>query len=216
MPSQTNRPSGTIKRGRDHRPKCENGRTYVDRQNLTVKRGGPSMDPRVSQTRQLVLAAARQLLVEEGQEAVTPTRLAEMTGISRSTIYRHWNDPLDIIFEATATDTDQTPLTPSGDVRADLRLYLCSLRDMLESPGGTLLATQIDRAEHNPTIDETLQNIASLRRSHIGDLVEHPGDTFDSAHALIVGPLIYQRFMTRAPITDDLIDLIVDAYFTTR
>lgn len=35
----------------------------------------------------------------------TPTRLAELTGISHSTIYRHWNDPLDIAFEATAVDT---------------------------------------------------------------------------------------------------------------
>jgi len=170
----------------------------------------------VSQTRKLVLAAAQQLLVDEGQEAVTPTRLAKMTGISRSTIYRHWSNPLDIIFEATATDINQATVTPTGDTRSDLTRYLQILRKMLDSPESALLATQIDRAEHDPSIAETLRSIATLRRTIIGDLVQHQGDDFSSAHALVVGPMIYQRFMARDEITDDLITLIVDAYLDTR
>lgn len=176
----------------------------------------PPVDPRVAQTRRLVLAAARQLLVEEGQEAVTPTRITEITGISRSTVYRHWSDPLDIIFEATATDIDQTAFTATGDVGTDLTRYLETLRDMLESSKGTLLATQIDRAEHNPAISETLRNVADLRRSLIGDLIQHPGDDFGPGHALVVGPLIYQHFMARDEITDELIELIVSAYLHSR
>jgi len=176
----------------------------------------PPVDPRVVQTRALVLAAARKLLVEEGQEAVTPTRLSEITGISRSTIYRHWSDPLDIIFEATATDTDQVSFTPTGDVGEDLTLYLGVLRKMLESQYAPLLATQIDRAGHDPVISETLQDIANRRRVLIGSLLQHPGDDFGPAHALIVGPLIYEHFMARREITDELIELIVSAYLHTR
>lgn len=176
----------------------------------------PSVDPRVAQTRTLVLAAARQLLVEEGQEAVTPTRLAEVTGISRSTIYRHWNDPIDIIFEATSADIVTTQFTPTGDVETDLSLYLEELRDMLNSSHGTLLATQIDRAEHNPATSETLSSIADLRSALISDLMQHQGDDFGPAHALIVGPLIYEHFMARGEITRELIDLVVSAYLATR
>ncbi len=176
----------------------------------------PSEDPRVAQTRQLVLSAARTLLVEEGQESVTPTRLAELTGISRSTIYRHWNEPIDIVFEATAVDTRQPPFTPSGDPRTDLTGYLEVLRDMLESPYAKLLATQIDRAEHSPETVETLQVIATGRCELIRDLVKHPTDDFALEHALIVGPLIYQRFMAHGEISDELIALVVDAHLSTR
>jgi AcrR family transcriptional regulator len=159
-----------------------------------------------------VLSAAQTLLVEEGQEAVTPTRLAELTGISRSTIYRHWEDPIDIVFEAAAFDTGQLPFTPSGEPGRDLTGYLKALRDMLESPQAKLLATQIDRAEHNPEIVETLQAIAASRRDLIRDLVEHPSDEFELEHALIVGPLIYQRFMAHGDISDELIALVVNAH----
>jgi len=176
----------------------------------------PQEDPRVAQTRQLVLSAARTLLVEEGQESVTPTRLAELTGISRSTIYRHWNDPIDIVFEATAADTSQSPFTPTGDPRTDLTGYLEGLRDMLESPYAKLLVTQIDRAEHSPKTVETLRAIAMRRRELIRDLVDHPTDDFAIEHALIVGPLIYQRFMAQGEISDDLIARVVDDHFSAR
>ena len=176
----------------------------------------PSVDPRVTQTRQLVLSAAQTLLIEEGQESVTPTRLAELTGISRSTIYRHWDDPIDIVFEATAVDTSQPPFTPSGDPGRDLTRYLEAFRDMLESPYAKLLATQIDRAEHSPETVETLRAIATVRCELIRDLVQRPPDGFALEHALIVGPLIYQRFMAHDDISDELIALVVDAHLSTR
>jgi len=69
----------------------------------------PAGDPRVAETREVVLTAARRLISDEGQDAVTPTRLMAMTGVSRSTIYRHWADPKAIIFEATASDTTRLP-----------------------------------------------------------------------------------------------------------
>lgn len=176
----------------------------------------PPGDPRVHQTRQLVLAAARELLLEEGQDAVTPTRLAALTGISRSTIYRHWNEPAEIIFEATAADTGRTSFAPTGDPAADLTLYLDELRTVLESPHGKLIATQIDRAEHSAETAESLRLIGERRGALIQEMLEHEGDDFDLWHALIVGPVIYRRFMARRDITDDLIDLVVRAYLGTR
>lgn len=176
----------------------------------------PSQDARVAQTRQLVLAAARRLLLEEGQDAVTPTRLAAVTGISRSTIYRNWDDPSDIVFEATATDTEQPAFTPTGDPRTDLIHYLEAFRDMLGSLQGTLLATRIDRAEHNPETAATLRTITADRRDLIRRLLQHPTDDFAPIHALIAGPLMFQRFMAQQPISEALIALIADAYLDTR
>lgn len=191
-----------------------NGTGIIDLMEHSFRR--PDEDARVAQTKQLILTAARRLLLDEGQEAVTPTRLTQITGISRSTIYRHWNDPGEIVFEATAVSIDDLPFTPTGDIRHDLTAYLQDLRSVLQSNQATLLATQIDRAEHNADNAATLSEIASARRELIKQLLDDPTDDFSSIHALIVGPLIFQRFMARKPITDDLIDQVVDNYLKVR
>ena len=173
-------------------------------------------DPRIALTRRRVLDAARRLLIEEGQEAVTPTRLAEMTGISRSTIYRRWPDSDDIIFEAIADNTEAPPFAPSGDVHRDLTRYLEALREGLQAFHTGLLATRIDRAEHDPEVAEMLGTVAENRRDLLADLLQESRDEFAAAQALIVGPLMYQRFLAREEITDELIELVVDAYMQNR
>ncbi|MEA3502549.1 MAG: TetR/AcrR family transcriptional regulator [Actinomycetota bacterium] len=181
-----------------------------------TKQDRGSTDPRIALTRQRVLDAARKLLVEEGQEAVTPTRLAGVTGISRSTIYRRWPEPDDIIFEAIADDTEKPPFEPSGDVRQDLTRYLEALREGLQAFHTGLLATRIDRAEHDPEVAGMLCTVAENRRDLIADLLDHRREEFAAAQALIVGPLMYQRFLAREEITDELIELVVDSYMQGR
>lgn len=176
----------------------------------------PDEDVRVAQTKQLVLAAARELLLDEGQEAVTPTRLALITGISRSTIYRHWRDPGDIVFEATAASTSELPFTPTGNIRRDLTAFLEQFDRAIHSSQGTLLATQIDRAEQNPDNAATLGEIANARRESIKQLLDDPTGDFSTSHAMLIGPLVFQRFMVRTPVTPNLIQRIVDDYLNHR
>jgi AcrR family transcriptional regulator len=174
------------------------------------------VDPRVTRTRERVLAAARDLLADEGQAAVTPTRLAEETGVSRSTIYRNWSDPAEIVLAAIADEGARPPFEPTGDPRTDLTEYLKNLRNGLGMPHTTLLATRIERAEHDPEADETMRATNAARRKLMADILGQIPDEFADAHALVVGPLFFQRFLAREPITDELIGLIVDAYLATR
>jgi AcrR family transcriptional regulator len=166
----------------------------------------------VAETREVVLAAARRLIADEGQDAVTPTRLMAMTGVSRSTIYRHWADPKAIIFEATASDTTRLPFEPTGEPADDLRSYLEALREGLRGTQGSLLATQIDRAEHDEEASAAMRRISTQRREMIAHLLAEAPDQFGPLHALIVGPLIFQRYLDRGDIEDELIDLIVESY----
>jgi len=170
----------------------------------------------VAETREVVLAAARRLISDEGQDAVTPTRLMAMTGVSRSTIYRHWQDPRAIIFEATASDTTRLPFEPTGEPLDDLRSYLEALREGLRGTQGALLATQIDRAEHDDEASDAMRRISTQRREMIGHMLAEAPDQFGALHALIVGPLIFQRYLDRDDIGDELIDLVVEAYTAMR
>lgn len=48
------------------------------------------LDPRVARSRDAVLCAARELLVQGGPSAVTVDAVVARCGVAKSTIYRHW------------------------------------------------------------------------------------------------------------------------------
>jgi AcrR family transcriptional regulator len=178
--------------------------------------GTESRDPRVIKTRESVLSAARDLLAGEGPAAVTPTRLARETGVSRSTIYRNWPDPAALVLDTIADEDARPQFEPTGDPRRDLTTYLELLRSGLEMPHTTLLATRMERAEHDLDMAETIRTSNTHRRRLIADILNETPEPFADIHPLVVGPLFFQRFLAREPITDDLIEHVVDTYLTTR
>lgn len=58
--------------------------------NCTTKIAMNRLDPRLDATRTLATEAALKLLQEQGMLAVTHSAISNATGISRSTLYRHW------------------------------------------------------------------------------------------------------------------------------
>ena len=61
------------------------------------------MDPRVERSRALILTAAVAELAEVGYGGVTIEAVAARAGVGKSTIYRHWNDKLELIADAFET-----------------------------------------------------------------------------------------------------------------
>ena len=79
-----------------------------------------------------MLTAALDLLLTEGAAALTPQRLHQATGVSRSTVYRHWPTAHDVLEALIAVAPISAP-APSGDLSEDLHTavdHLCNrLRD---------------------------------------------------------------------------------------
>ena len=174
-------------------------------------------DPRPAQTRELVLRAARLIIASEGQAAVSPTRLVEMSGVARSTIYRHWTDANAIIADAMAAEAHENHrLESTGDPAVDLRNYLQELRDVLESPGAPIIIAQAEIAEREDDAARTLIGNNLHRRERIKDLLNDPRDDFAVVHTMLVGPLFMTRYFSRESITDELLDSIVAGYMAGR
>lgn len=156
------------------------------------------------------------ILASDGQAAVTPTRLVGMSGVARSTIYRHWPDAAAVVVEAMNVDRDEALLHSTGDPRTDLWTYLDRLRNVLESPAAPIFVAQADVAERDDQAAATLAGNGRHRGKVIHDLLGDPRQDFEALHAQLVGPLFMQRYFMRKPITDDLIDAIVDSYLAAR
>ena len=98
-------------------------------------------DPRLDATRTLALDAALFLLQEKGALAVTHAAISARTGISRSTLYRHW-PKLDALrnaaFGRAATGPKDEPRT-NGPLKADLTWMIGKLVTALtETPWGKI------------------------------------------------------------------------------
>jgi AcrR family transcriptional regulator len=98
-----------------------------------------SEDPRLIATRNLALDAAQRILQENGVLAVTHGSVSKATGVSRSTLYRHWPKIAQLrndAFKRASRPPNIAPKT-NGPLRADLNWLLGILIAALnETPWG--------------------------------------------------------------------------------
>lgn len=135
-------------------------------------------DPRLDATRSQALAAALTLLQEEGALAVTHAAISARTGISRSTLYRHW-PKLDALrnaaFSRAATGPKDDPRT-DGPLKTDLTWIIGRLVTALnETPWGRIAPQVIAAAA-------TDQQSRDLMNKWIADRKGDVESVFNAAH----------------------------------
>ncbi|MER5650596.1 TetR/AcrR family transcriptional regulator [Streptosporangium sp. NPDC002524] len=177
-------------------------------------------DPRVTRSREAILAAARELLREEGPPAVTHQRVAARAGVGRATVYRHWPRPEQLLTDAMADVPMPFFLAPATPVRPWLERQLRVLADQLALPDVLAVTTTlVQGARSQPQITTRRDRLATtigrqLRAAltlaeQAGEL-RVAGDSRD-APALMIGPLLYRGLLEPGPVSDDLIDRLLDA-----
>ncbi len=156
---------------------------------------GPSGD-----TLEAVLRAAFELLVTEGPEALTPTRLHQETGVARTTIYRHWPTPAALVEVILARATERVDLDRlTGDLAHDLEVALSTITDRFaHRPVRALYrAMRSHGTDEEPLARRYLEGLVAPVRDVIsaavdaGDLV---GDV-DDLTAELCGPLFFRYLL---------------------
>ncbi|AYF76989.1 TetR/AcrR family transcriptional regulator [Nocardia yunnanensis] len=117
-----------------------------------------------TETAEIVLTAALELVLTEGAAALTPQRLHTITGVARTTIYRHWPAPKDFLAALIAVAPHPSP-APTGDPIADLHAEVDGLCDRLrDKPVAAFLRALVSASA-------TDADCAELRRRYVGDLL---------------------------------------------
>lgn len=183
-------------------------------------RATPS-DPRVHRTRAAALSAAREVLIEEGWEAVTHARVAERAGVARATMYRRWPDRAALLQDTLATEVIIQHAIPSGDLRLDLVHELGAFRDRLADDAWTpILTALIDRSEWDPDIMKVKRSLVRLHLHSLRALIEDasiadvlPGllDP-DFGVAQLIGPLLYLRVISSEALSRAMVEKLVDDF----
>jgi AcrR family transcriptional regulator len=186
-----------------------------------IVKGEPAseVDPRVLRTRTAVLDTVAALLTSEGLGSISHQRVADESGVGRSTIYRHWPTVSDLLFDAL--DEYDAPLLRPRDeplivwLRAELRRAASEL----STPAACqFVALLLSRADFDPAVAELRRRLldrnvmtlglAVARAFARGEIVAEPDP--HELYVRLVGPVLMRVAIERRPATDAFVDQVID------
>ncbi|MCQ4044531.1 TetR/AcrR family transcriptional regulator [Streptantibioticus rubrisoli] len=185
--------------------------------------GGPPRgpDPRAARSRAAALAAAQELLVEQGWSAVTHVAVAARSGIGRTTLYRHWPDAASLIHDAIAQRMSVVRPEPTGELRGDLVRELDALRVLLHEPVSERgMRAVIERAAVDPAftkLKEALYRAGSDGFRSILEGARKRGELvadldIDLAIDQLAGPLMFRRLLAERTFSTEYVHAVVESF----
>jgi AcrR family transcriptional regulator len=180
-----------------------------------------SGDGRGGETRRRVIEATVALMDRVGYRSVTIDAVARASGVSKSTIYRHWSSRDALVLDAfTSHIDDSTEVADTGDAIADLRTYLLKLAFHLSVGGvGPVVTGLISDSLGDPEFAESfrVKVIEPRRRVFLQILLRGQqrgqirGDVdLRSAVDALYGSLHHRLLMTGRPIDAPFASALTD------
>ena len=177
-----------------------------------------TIDPRAQRSRAKILEAVRSILFTEGPEAVTHQRVADVAGVGRATVYRHWTSADDMVYALL----DENPFRlldapPDTPLAARLAGWLSWITELLSDPQRrSVILHVLSRTDSD-------SRAQGLRARRISELVLHldtaigntgcwqqlsPARKMDGV-TLLVGPLLMRVLMLSAAPSLSSVDEVV-------
>jgi AcrR family transcriptional regulator len=183
------------------------------------------VSPRVERSRQRALWAGREILLNEGWDALSQRRVAEVAGIGRATVYRHWPDRVSLLQDICAAEANRVHTVPTGDLRHDLCTELQTLRrEFTENGFDKVVVALTDRCFWEPELvpvkEAAVTHGTATVRQILTDAVAHGDLTADldleEGIGALAGPLLYRHLFAGGVATDEAIARCVDDFLTLR
>ena len=176
-------------------------------------------DPRIRRTRRAVVDAVAALLTDEGAGSVTHQRVADVSGVGRATLYRHWPTAADLLYDVLG-EVDQPLLRPGGGsliewLRTELRR---AATEMGEPAVIQFVSVLVGRAGldagaaelRRRLIDHNVMNLATAvaRAAQRGEIGAEPDP--HELMAQLLGPIVFRVIIEGRPATDSFIDGVIE------
>lgn len=172
--------------------------------------------PRSEKTKNAVLSAAYELLLENGFGAVTIEKIAERAGVSKATIYKWWPNKaaviLDAFFDAAVV---RLPVPDTGSVINDMIIQVNNLANFLISPEGKVINEIIAEGQSDLKLAEAYRTMYFKPRRLDSRYILERGISrgelkedldIELVIDLIFGPLFYRLLITGDEIDKDFVD----------
>jgi AcrR family transcriptional regulator len=151
---------------------------------------------------------------------VTFGRVSKETGVSRTTLYRHWSSPSELISEAWAKVAPSNRVPYTDDLAEDLVGLFVGVRDVVES--STMrrsLPALLMAAQRDAVISEVHAQFVQDRRAPIIERLQvaiaegqiSPDANADLIVDLLSGPIFYRQLLRRTRTSDADVRAIVSS-----
>jgi AcrR family transcriptional regulator len=179
---------------------------------------------RADEVRREVLAAAGELLFEEGMAGFTIDKVAARSGASKMTLYKWWPSKGALALDGYFKRVEPELAFPdTGDIEVDLRNQLHAFLHVIrDSPAGPAIAELIGQAQTDPELKAAyLERYSSPRRAlavaamtkakERGQLRANldPETVVDQ----LWGACYHRLLLPDQPLTSEFVDALVDNLF---
>jgi len=176
-------------------------------------------DRRVLRTRRQILDATIDLMKKRGLEGFTMDAIAEAADVSRSTLYRHWPQLHDVLFDAIqhlGEQLDEASAAPDGDGTTEECVVSSALvigRFLRNDTWRTLVTSLGVAAEHNADAAAIYERssqkcrasvVEFVRRGQRGGAVPKNLDA-EWATDLLIAPIYMNAIVLHRPMSDEQI-----------
>lgn len=171
-----------------------------------------------------ILAAAIDLVADEGLPGLTMDAVAARAGASKATLYRRWPDRLSLAAMLLDTlDGARGPLPDQGSARADLAAVLSATDDRLRGATGALLLGLASEARRDPALTAVLDRHLAAARGRIRAVLERGADRgelpgaldLDLVAAMATGMLLERAMLGASPFSAAQATFLADRFLAT-
>ena len=182
------------------------------------------LDPRVARSREAVLAAARDLLVESGPSAVTVDAVVARSGVAKSTIYRHWESRDELLVDVMKSSAPDLAPPPADASFADaVRNLVHQVGDMFADPEWARMVPALMMLKHHEDglahLEEELHReqldvLADVMRRGVAEGRLDAAIAIVQAAAQLIGPLCFALLTDTITIDPPLCDPAIHPFLT--
>ncbi len=175
--------------------------------------------PRCAETKNAILTASYDLLLENGFEAVTVEKIAERASVSKATIYKWWPNKAAVVMDSfLSAAVARLPVPDSGSVFSDMLVQVTHLARFLISREGKVITELIAEGQFDPGLAEAYRaryfTPRRLDSRHILERGIQRGELKEDLDIelsidLIYGPIFYRLLITGQPIDTTFIKNLV-------
>ncbi|MFG1701485.1 TetR/AcrR family transcriptional regulator [Nonomuraea sp. NPDC049309] len=176
---------------------------------------------RSARVRDAVRRATLAELAEHGYSGLTVERVAERSGVHKTTVYRRWGGVEGLIADALELAAGEPwPIPDTGSIEGDLRGIVQLVRSGFADPElGPVSSAFVAAAVQNEAAARSLHDFFVSRNEQSADVVRRAiergelPDVVDPREVIrvAVAPVYYRLFVAHEPVTEDDANRAADA-----
>jgi len=179
------------------------------------------VSPRSLRVHEAALAAARELLAEGGLPAATVDAIAERSGVSKATLYKHWPSRTAVAAEAFGRDmAEAVPLPDTGSTLGDLTEQMVRVSAFYSTDEGLVFSQLLAACVTDAGAAAYFRAFfLAGRRNAVATLWQrgvergdvNPAVDAETATDLLFGPLVFRLLSGHQPLDDSSARTLAEA-----